>query len=507
MVIKDFLAVLLVATLFHIGPITMYSDVVNRYLGGWNLLHVHALLISVFLFALLGVGIAGSTRLINKKWLTRCIANFFLIVCVIAASSYWTSLAGTKPRLLNFPQMAILLTIGIAGVEIGRKSTLLAKIVHSGCVIMSPLAFILLVQLCTWNRFDFEYSGKTPESAAVQTPVFIFLFDGWSFAHSFDLEKSRFRPDLENLNTLASQLTVFTNARSPATFTHLFVPMFLHQQRGNIKIRDGGMDFIPDEQNSDGGEQATLFSAFQQLGYANHLVGCYLPYPSLINYRAVNIKSFLNTGANLVQRIKHINAYNTAHFWQDPVSQHLGRRIFNNVFSHRFHEQYQNITRETLVIISESSSNTFLFSHNNIPHGPFVVRSDGSFAKAFENNRWDGNLIEYREHLKLLDRTFQSYIDAIKARGLYDEALIIAMSDHGWRSDPNLAKDQNEEYVQRVPLLIKFPQQTTGKIIDERTELVQLSKLINPHVPILKQGKLVHPRDFESPAAEAITSR
>ncbi len=117
----------------------------------------------------------------------------------------------------------------------------------------------------------------------------------------------------------------------------------------------------------------------------------------------------------------------------------------------------------------------FLYLHTADPHDPYATAyfdSDAFGSVSFMESLEDGRvtlspdeltrLVElYDEDVAFADSQFGRFIDALKAEGLYEDALIILVSDHGeefddhgrWRHGKTLYGEQLH-----VPLIIKWSQ-------------------------------------------------
>ena len=119
----------------------------------------------------------------------------------------------------------------------------------------------------------------------------------------------------------------------------------------------------------------------------------------------------------------------------------------------------------------------FLYLHTADPHDPYATtgfHSEGFGSVSFMESLEDGRvtlspdelirLVElYDEDVAFADVQFGRFIHALKSEGLYDDALIVLVSDHGeefddhgrWRHGKTLYGEQLD-----VPLIIKWPQGT-----------------------------------------------
>jgi arylsulfatase A-like enzyme len=153
---------------------------------------------------------------------------------------------------------------------------------------------------------------------------------------------------------------------------------------------------------------------------------------------------------------------------------------------------------------------TFLYVHTMDPHVPYAPPEP--FDRMFEPHPVEGHpaqdpRTDYREPLdreRMMaqydgdvafgDREFGRFVRGLKQAGLYDDALVVFLSDHGeefldhgrWLHGRSLF----DELI-RVPLLVKFPgNESRGRRVAEQVQLVDV-------VPtILEAAKLPVPADL-----------
>ena len=146
---------------------------------------------------------------------------------------------------------------------------------------------------------------------------------------------------------------------------------------------------------------------------------------------------------------------------------------------------------------------TFLYVHTMDPHVPYTPPAP--FDRKYEPHPAPGHpgidpRTDYKEPLdreRLIaqydgdiaygDREFGRFLDQLRARGLYDEALIVFLSDHGeefldhggWLHGRSVF----DELV-RIPLLVKFPgRRFAGRRVSEQAQEVDLLPTV-----LLSQG-------------------
>jgi arylsulfatase A-like enzyme len=87
----------------------------------------------------------------------------------------------------------------------------------------------------------------------------------------------------------------------------------------------------------------------------------------------------------------------------------------------------------------------------------------------------ESSLPKYHEHIRYVDRLTGEIVAALRQRGLFDEAMLVIMSDHNWVSEPDRGLREQRTVV---PLVIKWPGQREGVTVAARTCLVGLQALL-----------------------------
>ena len=122
---------------------------------------------------------------------------------------------------------------------------------------------------------------------------------------------------------------------------------------------------------------------------------------------------------------------------------------------------------------------SFLFVHAFDPHFPYQPPPpfDHLFEPATPGER-DQVIALYDGEIAYGDREFGRFVRELKARGLYDRALVVFTSDHGeefldhgdWRHGTSLF----DELV-RVPLVVRFPGGShAGRRVDRQVQLLDV---------------------------------
>ena len=131
------------------------------------------------------------------------------------------------------------------------------------------------------------------------------------------------------------------------------------------------------------------------------------------------------------------------------------------------------------------------FVHTLLPHSPWQFLPSGQeYAKEWDwpaliRGRWvddDWRVAQTQQRhllqLQLVDRLLGELLDKLEATGIYDDAVVVLMADHGASFMPNtsLRVIQRETFgeIGAVPLFIKRPGQAGGQVSDRPMEGVDI---------------------------------
>jgi hypothetical protein len=154
---------------------------------------------------------------------------------------------------------------------------------------------------------------------------------------------------------------------------------------------------------------------------------------------------------------------------------------------------------------------TLSFLHVLLPHHPWeylpngkVYASDLGFQPGLVNEGWTGDpelaVQAHQRHLLQVgytDLALGRILDQLEETGLYDDALLVVVSDHGVSFRPNgerrRVEEGNMEEIAFVPLFVKAPGQTEGEIVDEHARTIDilptLADLLGIDVPWETDGR------------------
>ncbi len=264
-------------------------------------------------------------------------------------------------------------------------------------------------------------------------------------------------PPTPSLDSLAADSVVFTRAYSPAPWT---LPTFSTMMTGVTPLVHGVREFedrIPTV-------LPTLAERMREAGYLTAAFGDQL---------------FLHPQHGISRGFQ---SYNLSP--RDEYGGSLGSRILGQAFPARFKRALDTteITDLTLTWLKlHAHDDFFLWLHYFKPHGPYeplrqyrpkgappqgmgyrfssdnAIRA-GSLVITAEQRPWVREL--YEGELRYVDDNVGRVLSELKRLGIYDEMLIVFVSDHGeefWDHDARAHGHTFYDELLRVPLFIKLP--------------------------------------------------
>lgn len=130
---------------------------------------------------------------------------------------------------------------------------------------------------------------------------------------------------------------------------------------------------------------------------------------------------------------------------------------------------------------------TLSYAHLEAPHVPWVTNPSGThYDRPEDYNEVEGveggywtldprqSLLAYQRHvyqLGFLDKMLGRLLERLDETGQWDDTMVIVLADHGASFVPGehrrWPRDNNRDDLYRVPLLIKYPGQDRGAVVDE----------------------------------------
>jgi arylsulfatase A-like enzyme len=147
------------------------------------------------------------------------------------------------------------------------------------------------------------------------------------------------------------------------------------------------------------------------------------------------------------------------------------------------------------VLDNNTSKPFFAWIHLHPPHKPYLppepylsiydssseLRTLRSQRDANRNEKNDIFRARYDGFIQYCDKKFEDFIARLHARGILKNTIIIVSADHGESFEHNYLGHADRhlyEQVTHIPLIIKEPGQTDGKLIDNLVEQIDIPATI-----------------------------
>lgn len=470
---RAWIIALVVTTVLFGRQIANFSSDYNRIFWNWDHTDAAILIGLVVGLASLATAIYAVLRAIGSFWLLRVAGHAWvalLIVGILSNFDWVVRLPLVGQLAWSIPMLAAL-TYSVLW-----KKSLLVDWAGKACLVFFLLPVILLAPVPLWRTWGAPRETYIPAPDKPNaTPIFIFSFDSmaWPYVGSSNGFKGRY----PNLCELAKQAYVFTDAHSSATKTAKSLPNMIYQVSGDFRLPK-----TDDPRSSTSRFTYTIkgrryvshkapgvFAAARQNGYQTCLVTFYLPWRHIVGPQADYVHVYPQEpkgGDRIIGRAAYMLLRNL-YYYPYPGNQQLWKRIYGEVAGQNWSRIVHDMEAEADRIIQTSPSNVMAFFHFPVPHGPFVLNTDGSYrgSAAFGNQRYEPG---YLRHLKYADAIVGRLVQQLKKSGKYDRALIIVTADHGWSTTRNLDRKTRPWKLTSVPLVIKIPGQTSHQLITQR---------------------------------------
>ena len=159
-----------------------------------------------------------------------------------------------------------------------------------------------------------------------------------------------------------------------------------------------------------------------------------------------------------------------------------------------------DLVKAMIASFEPSAQPTLYFTHVVFPHFPWTLAPSGATYELAsplydqltaipglrkEGDHWGGDAFLVRQGLQrhllqvgYLDRLVGEMIDRLQATGLWDQAVVVLLADHGVSFIPDRPRrgptPENLDEIYRVPLFIKTPGQKQGEIRDDNVLLIDV---------------------------------
>lgn len=321
--------------------------------------------------------------------------------------------------------------------------------------------------------------------AATDNPVFVIILDEFPLLallkNNMEIDESRFPVFAE----LAKQSTWYANATAVSSATELALPAILNGIKPSLKeARSGTYEQYP----------YNIFTQFSNSHKIHAVENSTRMCPSHLCQSVVEKPFQLLWEDMYISYLYIIYPKDTRHKLPPVNDRWIGfmREIKNQKRKDYDFSERLNKFKKFYSTFKKYPKNTLHFLHVLLPHVPWTIlpnldlygfyEKDGvpgeldktknktQYNHQWTNDSWATQLSWRRELLQIgaVDTLVGQMLQEIKKQGLYDDAMIVIVADHGAAFIPGLSRryahDENISDIARIPLFIKYPQQTAGKI-------------------------------------------
>jgi len=473
--VKTYLVSIFIVFMHFGGQITYWTDPQNRYYYGWRELNGIALVCDLFLIALAVTLLALLLKQLTQRRSLAGLQNLLDHLLPLAFASGVLSVSARyfvadHPKIIPLSWMFVM---SIIGWSLASSRSRVVQYTYNVCLLFSPAPFLLSVQILTWGSwYDAPKTSLANRKAETQeTPVFLFVFDEWSYARSASC--GEFRPLFRNIRDFCNRAIVFRKARSPGPSTEISLPRLIYQTSLEIEWREGVAYWKQGNEEKPSTEVPSLFQFARERNYNCYLTGWRVPYNRLLGEQVDYCHTRCGDArADCLGPEMLLAVQRNLPEWTDPLSQSLSSAVTPRVFCQHVYRAAQEARDEMLRIIDSCPPNTFALFHVRHPHGPHIFNSDGTYAGP--NLRFDAE--DYEQSLVYLDFLFGQIVERLRAAHKFDGSLIVVTSDHSFRLEPeptfrqdvlSMTSSDAPDWRRRVPLFIKLPGQRSATVVDD----------------------------------------
>jgi hypothetical protein len=447
----------------------------------------------VMLVILLCIGLPAAFALLEivcrliSQTLQKAVHIFFMFALLMILITYGFHqlrlLSGYVIIVFSFLIALLLLLIYFRTPAVRIFFTFLAP-----AFVLIPLLFLTNQKISQLLRTP--AASKTLPAVHSNIPVVLIVFDEFALGSLLDENGSLDAVAFPNFAAFAQQSTWYRNVTAVSDHTEDVVPAILSGIYPREKLSPTAWNH-PDN-------LFALLQASYDLKVTESLTRILSKPRKTVDSFAERMWSLLEDGAaiylqavlppELAQKFPAINQT-----WQDFW------KGGSEIQTKKKYDGRGGMFEEFIASISPSKRTPLYFLHTVLPHGPWEYFPSGvryNFGRwttplAAEDTLqdWNGNQLSatraYQRYLLqvgYVDRLVGKTMDRFKAIGIYDQALIIMIADHGISFVGDQKRREvtstNIEDVLMVPLFIKYPYQHEVKTDDQPAESIDITPTI-----------------------------
>jgi arylsulfatase A-like enzyme/uncharacterized membrane protein YbhN (UPF0104 family) len=342
-----------------------------------------------------------------------------------------------------------------------KNSRLVGTAIGVGCYL--AIVVIGFAGSLVMKPTEVNPASVNPDSATNGPNVFLIAVDTLR-ADYLKAFNAAARPETPNVSKLADDSVVFQNTIAQSSWTKASFGTIFSGMYPEAHTATGKVSALPNE-------VTTIAETFQSGGYLTQGYSNNPNITSTFNYNQgfenyTDLKPNLMLGAT--PSCEKLVLYDILR----KVAQKVSARLFGGRINITdFYQPADSVTDTALAWLDSDQRQPerpfFLFMHYMDPHDPFrdPDKPGKGYARVQLGNPKTDDLKEafirsYSYEIEFMDEHLGRFIDSLKDRGLYDDALIVFTADHGeeffehggWWHGFSLYEEQIA-----VPLMIKLP--------------------------------------------------
>ncbi|HEY6629207.1 MAG TPA: sulfatase-like hydrolase/transferase [Acidimicrobiia bacterium] len=460
----------------------------------------------LFPFAVLILPMVLAIPILALRWVGASTAGLAHAIAIgilfsLLAASTWITLLGGDPPVILFA--VVCLGAGSAfAIEYTRYPLIQSTVTFLSLALIVFAGWFLLMTPA--NSVAFANSSDLPEIGDVANPVPVVLvvFDEFPVASMIDSEGSLLTKEFPSFGALAADSVWYRNAVGVRQQTQEALPTILTGVGAELGDVPTSADYPLN--------LFTLFSDSYDIAAMETITSLCPSFACANSSRRIDptAQRWGGMAVDLAVIYGHVTLPADISDHLPPINQMWGnftsgeRTNFDMI--DRFMRSVEDDRREEVsrflnILHFDSAEPSLRFGHFLFPHHPWLVTADGqltgvTYSPGSEGDGWgmDNWLIGqgYQRHLlqaQYSDTILGQSIDRLKQEGVYDDALVIVLADHGVtiRAGTENERTMTPDTVgtiAAVPLFVKypsgFPGVEPGTIDDIRAETMDIMPTI-----------------------------
>ena len=461
--------------------------------GGLTSLDVVLFPLAILLFPMLLATPVLALRWVGPRTAGLAHAIVIGILFALLAASTWKTLLGGDPPTALFALVTVVLGVVFA-IGFTRSPLIRSAVVYASlALIVFPGLFLIVTPA---GDIAFANSSVLPEIGDVPNPVpiIVMVFDEFPVATMIDSDGNLLDSLFPRFSDLAADAVWYRNAVGVRQQTQEALPTILTGVGADLGSVPTSSDhplnlftLFSDTYDVAAMEIITsLCPAFACANSSRHID------PLAVRWRSTAVDVSVIYGhmtmpQSISDRLPPIDE-----MWGNFVSGQRSKFDIIDRFLRSVDDDRRDEVSRFLNILEVNSTEPPLwFGHFLFPHHPWVLTADGqltgvtgtpgSTGTGWNNDRW---LVGqgYQRHIlqaQYADTILGKVIARLKDEGIYDEALLVVLADHGIAISPGVVNQRTMTAdtvgtIAAVPLFVKYPSQfqgaTPGTIDDFRAE-------------------------------------